>query len=297
MKTIGFVGVGNMGGPMARNLLQAGYSVKAFDLSSEAVERVVAAGGSKAATAQEAATDVDAVITMLPAGKHVRDVYTGAKGILGVARPNTLFIDSSTIDVKTAREVIAAAEAKGMRMLDAPVSGGVAGAENAALTFMVGGSAEAFAAAKPLLEKMGKKIVHAGGAGNGQVAKVCNNMVLGITMNAISEAFVMGEKLGLEPQAMFDIVSASSGSCWALLNHCPVPGPVPTSAANRDYKPGFAADLMLKDLKLSQEAARAAGVITPLGAEATALYSEFVNAGHGALDYSAIIKAVQTGAK
>ncbi len=297
MKSIGFIGVGNMGGPMARNLLKAGYAVKAFDLSAEAVARVVEAGGTKAATAQEAATDVDAVVTMLPAGKHVRDVYTGSKGILGVARPNTLFIDSSTIDVKTAREVIAAAEAKGMRMLDAPVSGGVAGAENAALTFMVGGRDDAFAAAKPLLEKMGKKIVHAGGAGNGQVAKVCNNMVLGITMNAISEAFVMGEKLGLAPQAMFDIVSASSGSCWALINHCPVPGPVPTSAANRDYKPGFAADLMLKDLKLSQEAARAAGVVTPLGAEATALYSEFVNAGHGALDYSAIIKSVQSGTK
>lgn len=293
MNSIGFIGVGNMGGPMARNLLKAGFSVKAFDLSAEAVAGVVAAGGSKAATAQEAATDVDAVVTMLPAGKHVRDVYTGAKGILAVARPNTLFIDSSTIDVKTAREVIAAAEAKGMRMLDAPVSGGVAGAENAALTFMVGGAAEAFAAAKPLLEAMGKKIVHAGGAGNGQVAKVCNNMVLGITMTAISEAFVMGEKLGLAPQAMFDIVSASSGSCWALMNHCPVPGPVPTSAANRDYKPGFAADLMLKDLKLSQEASRAAGVPTPLGSEATALYSEFVNAGNGGLDYSAIIKKVR----
>ncbi len=297
MKSIGFIGVGNMGGPMARNLLKAGYAVKAFDLSAEAVARVVEAGGTKAATAQEAASDVDAVVTMLPAGKHVRDVYTGAKGILSVAKPNTLFIDSSTIDVKTAREVIAAAEAKGMRMLDAPVSGGVAGAENAALTFMVGGRDDAFAAAQPLLEKMGKKIVHAGGAGNGQVAKVCNNMVLGITMNAISEAFVMGEKLGLAPQAMFDIVSASSGSCWALINHCPVPGPVPTSAANRDYKPGFAADLMLKDLKLSQEAARAAGVVTPLGAEATALYSEFVNAGNGALDYSAIIKSVQSGVK
>jgi len=293
MKSIGFVGVGNMGGPMARNLLKAGFAVKAFDLSAEAVARVVEAGGTKAATAQEAASDVDAVITMLPAGKHVRDVYTGAKGILSVARPNTLFIDSSTIDVKTAREVIAAAEAKGMRMLDAPVSGGVAGAENAGLTFMVGGTADAFAAAKPVLEAMGKKIVHAGGAGNGQVAKVCNNMVLGITMVAISEAFVMGEKLGLTPQAMFDIVSSSSGSCWALINHCPVPGPVPSSAANRDYRPGFAADLMLKDLKLSQEAARAAGVSTPLGAEATALFSEFVNAGNGPLDYSAILKLVR----
>lgn len=295
MKTIGFIGVGNMGGPMARNLLKAGYAVKAFDLSADAVARVVEAGGTRAASAEEAAREVDAVVTMLPAGKHVRDVYTGAKGILAVARPGTLFVDSSTIDVKTAREVIAAAEAKGMAMLDAPVSGGVAGAENAALTFMVGGTAEAFARAKPMLETMGKKIVHAGGAGNGQVAKVCNNMVLGISMLAVSEAFVMAEKLGLSAQAMFDIVSSSSGSCWALVNHCPVPGPVPTSAANRDYKPGFAADLMLKDLKLSQEAARAAGVETALGAEATALYSEFVNGGNGSLDYSAIIRMVRGG--
>jgi len=293
MKQIGFIGVGNMGGPMARNLLKAGFSVKAFDLSGDAVAKVAEAGATRAATAEDAARDVDAVITMLPAGKHVRDVYTGSRGILAVARAGTLFIDSSTIDVKTAREVIAAAADKGITMLDAPVSGGVAGAENAALTFMVGGTPEGFARAKPLFEAMGKKIVHAGGAGNGQVAKVCNNMVLGISMLAISEAFVMGSKLGLSEQAMFDIVSSSSGSCWALLNHCPVPGPVPTSAANRDYRPGFSADLMLKDLKLSQEAARAAGVDTPLGGEATALYSEFVNAGNGGLDYSGIIKMVR----
>jgi len=293
MASIGFIGVGNMGGPMARNLLKAGHTVKAFDLSAEAVQKVVDAGGVKAASAQDAAADVDAVVTMLPAGRHVASVYTGDKGILGVARPGTLFIDSSTIDVKTARETIAAAEAKGMLMLDAPVSGGIAGAENAALTFMVGGSDAAFAKAKPLLEAMGKKIVHAGGAGNGQTAKVCNNMVLGIAMIGISEAFVMAEKLGLPAQAMFDIVGSSSGSCWALLNHCPVPGPVPTSAANRDYTPGFAADLMLKDLKLSQEAARSAKVQTPLGSEATALFAEYVNGGNGASDYSGIIRMIR----
>jgi 3-hydroxyisobutyrate dehydrogenase len=294
MASIGFIGVGNMGGPMARNLLKAGHTVKAFDLSAEAVQKVVDAGGVKAANAQDAATDVDAVITMLPAGRHVSSVYTGDKGILAVARPGTLFIDSSTIDVKTARETIAAAEAKGMLMLDAPVSGGIAGAENAALTFMVGGSDAAFAKAKPILEAMGKKIVHAGGPGNGQTAKVCNNMVLGITMIGISEAFVMAEKLGLSAQAMFDIVGSSSGSCWALLNHCPVPGPVPTSAANRDYTPGFAADLMLKDLKLSQEAARSVKAQTPLGAEATALFAEFVDGGNGTRDYSGIIQMIRS---
>lgn len=294
MANIGFIGVGNMGGPMARNLLKAGHKVKAFDLMPELVQKVVEAGGTKAASAQEAAQDVDAVISMLPAGKHVLSVYTGEKGILTAARPGTLFIDSSTIDVKSAREAIAAAEAKGMLMLDAPVSGGVAGAENAALTFMVGGTDAAFAKAKPILEAMGKKIVHAGGAGNGQVAKICNNMVLGISMIAVSEAFVMAEKLGLSAQAMFDIVSSSSGSCWALVNHCPVPGPVPTSAANRDYKPGFAAELMLKDLKLSQEAARSAGAQTPLGAEATALFSEYVQGGNGPSDYSGIIRMIRS---
>lgn len=293
MAAIGFIGVGNMGGPMARNLLKSGHQVKAFDLSAELVQKVVDAGGAKATSAQDAASGVDAVVTMLPAGKHVASVYTGDKGILAAATPGTLFIDSSTIDVKTAREVISVAEAKGMLMVDAPVSGGVAGAENAALTFMVGGSDAAFAKAKPILEAMGKKIVHAGGAGNGQVAKICNNMILGISMIAISEAFVMAEKLGLSPQAMFDIVSSSSGSCWALVNHCPVPGPVPTSAANRDYKPGFAAELMLKDLKLSQEAARTAKVQTPLGAEATALFSEYVEAGNGPSDYSGVIRMIR----
>ncbi|HEX6959678.1 MAG TPA: 3-hydroxyisobutyrate dehydrogenase [Ferrovibrio sp.] len=293
MASIGFIGVGNMGGPMARNLLKAGHSVKAFDLSAELVQKVVDAGGSKAANAAAAAIDVDAVVTMLPAGKHVASVYKGDGGILAAAKPGTLFIDSSTIDVKTAREVLAAAEARGMPMVDAPVSGGVAGAENAALTFMVGGSDAAFAKAKPILEAMGKKIVHAGGPGNGQVAKICNNMVLGISMIAVSEAFVMAEKLGLSAQAMFDIVSSSSGSCWALLNHCPVPGPVPTSAANRDYKPGFAAELMLKDLKLSQEAARVAKVQTPLGAEAAALFAEYVEEGNGPTDYSGIIRMIR----
>ncbi|WP_298725233.1 3-hydroxyisobutyrate dehydrogenase [uncultured Ferrovibrio sp.] len=293
MAYIGFIGVGNMGGPMARNLLKAGHRVKAFDLSADLVQRVVDAGGEKAGNAQDAVRDVEIVITMLPAGKHVASVYTGEKGILAAAKPGTLFIDSSTIDVKTAREVIQAAEAKGMMMLDAPVSGGVAGAENAALTFMVGGREEAFFKAKPILEAMGKKIVHAGGAGNGQVAKICNNMILGISMIAISEAFVMAEKLGLSAQSMFDIVSNSSGSCWALINHCPVPGPVPTSAANRDYKPGFAAELMLKDLKLSQDAARSAKIQTPLGAEATALFSEYVQSGDGQSDYSGIIRMIR----
>lgn len=293
MAKIGFIGVGNMGGPMARNLIKARHAVTAFDLSADLVQKVVDAGGARAADAAAAASEMDVVISMLPAGKHVLSVYTGERGILAAARPGTLFIDSSTIDVKSARDAIAAAEARGMLMVDAPVSGGVAGAENAALTFMVGGTETAFARAKPILEAMGKKIVHAGGAGNGQVAKICNNMVLGISMIAVSEAFVMAEKLGLSAQAMFDIVSSSSGSCWALVNHCPVPGPVPTSAANRDYKPGFAADLMLKDLKLSQEAARSAKVQTPLGAEATALFAEYVEGGEGPSDYSGIVRMIR----
>ena len=297
MAKVAFIGLGNMGGPMAANLCKAQHHVIAFDLSDAAVAAAVDKGAHKAPSAAAAVKEAEVVVTMLPAGKHVASVYTGDKGILAAARSGTLFIDSSTIDVKTAREVIAAAEARGMLMVDAPVSGGVAGAENAALTFMVGGTEAAFGKAKPLLEAMGKKIVHAGGAGNGQVAKICNNMVLGISMIAVSEAFVMAEKLGLSAQAMFDIVSSSSGSCWALVNHCPVPGPVPTSAANRDYKPGFAAELMLKDLRLSQEAARTAKVNTPLGAEATALFAEYVESGKGADDYSGVVRMIRDMAR
>ena len=293
MSTIGFIGLGNMGQPMARNLVDAGHSVKGFDVVAEALESARANGVEIADSAAAAARGVEVAITMLPAGEHVRDVYLGAGQLLAAADPGTLLIDSSTIDVATAREVHAAASAAGLTMVDAPVSGGVSGAEAATLTFMVGGTDEAFARAKPLLSQMGRNILHAGGSGTGQAAKTCNNMILGISMIAVAEAFNLGEALGLEPARLFEISSKASGSCWAMLNHHPLPGIVETSAANRDYEPGFAAAMMHKDLKLSQAAAAQAGVATPLGAEATALYTLFVNAGNGGLDYSGIIKLIR----
>jgi 3-hydroxyisobutyrate dehydrogenase len=293
MASIGFIGLGNMGGPMARNLVKAGHALKVFDLSEKAVASLVEAGAAKAATAAEAARDVDFVVTMLPAGEHVRAVYLGEGGLIAAARKGTLFIDSSTIDVPAAREVIAAAEKAGMAMLDAPVSGGVGGAEAGTLTFMVGGAAEAFEKAKPILEKMGKNIFHAGAAGNGQVAKVCNNMILGISMIAVSEAFTLGEKLGLDAQTFFNISSTASGQCWSMTSYCPVPGPVPTSPANRDYKPGFTAGMMLKDLRLAQDASKAAKSPTPLGAQAAQLYALMEASGHDTLDFSGIIKLIK----
>ena len=295
MTDIGFIGLGNMGGPMAKNLVQAGHKVRGFDLARGSLAAAEAKGIETVANAAEAAQDVDVVITMLPAGQHVRAVYTGANGIIGLARKGALLIDCSTIDVATARMVHEAAGEAGLEMLDAPVSGGVAGADAGTLTFMVGGADEAFERGKPLLELMGRTIVHAGGAGNGQVAKVCNNMILGITMIGISEAFTLADQLGLEQKMLYEISSKASGSCWAMLNHLPVPGIVETAAANRDFKPGFAAAMMHKDLKLSQEAAAQAGVATPLGAEAAALYTMFVNAGNGSLDYSAIIRLIRGG--
>jgi 3-hydroxyisobutyrate dehydrogenase len=293
MASIGFVGVGNMGGPMARNLVKAGHRVKAFDLQPTALARVVAAGAAAAEGLPDAARGVDAVVTMLPAGKHVRETYLGERGLIAAADPGTLFIDSSTIDVATAREVIAASEKAGKPMVDAPVSGGVGGAEAATLTFMVGGSDAAFARARPILETMGKTIVHAGGAGAGQAAKICNNMILGISMIAVCEAFALAERLGLDHQRLFDISSKSSGQCWSMTTYCPVPGPVPTSPANRDYKPGFTAEMMLKDLRLSQDAAKLSGAATPLGAEAAALYAEFVERGQAGTDFSGIIRMIR----
>src|SRR5581483_3023375 len=237
-----------------------------------------------------AAARADVVITMLPAGQHVREVYLGAGGIIENTNPGTLLIDSSTIDVETARAVAAEAERRGLLMLDAPVSGGVGGAQAATLTFMVGGSAQAFARAQPILEKMGKTIVHAGGAGNGQAAKICNNMILGISMIAVSEAFVLAEKLGLDHQKLFDISSKSSGQCWSLTSYCPVPGPVPASPANRDYQAGFTAAMMLKDLKLAQKAAKTAGAKTPLGADAAKIYAQYAESGEAGRDFSGIIR-------
>ena len=290
MARIGFIGLGNMGLPMAQNLVKAGHSVSGHDISEYQAERLASAGGARAHSIAEACADTEIVITMLPAGEQVREVYLEQDGVLAAAPADALLIDSSTIDVETARAVAQAAEGRGFTMLDAPVSGGVAGAQAATLTFMVGGSDEGFQRALPVLEKMGKTIVHAGAAGNGQAAKICNNMILGVSMIVVSEAFLLAEKLGLEAQTLFDISSKSSGQCWSMTSYCPVPGPVPTSPANRDYKAGFTADMMLNDLRLAQAAARATRATTPLGAGATAVYERFVESGGGEIDFSGIIR-------
>jgi len=289
MTSIAFIGVGNMGGPMARNLLKAGHSVTAFDVSAAVLAPVVSAGATSAPTVGEAASEAEVVVTMLPAGQHVRAVYL-EDGVLAHAKKGAILIDSSTIDIDSARAVHAAAEKSGFDFIDAPVSGGVGGAEAGSLTFMCGGSEAAFARAEPILQKMGKRIVLAGRAGAGQAAKICNNMLLAISMIGTCEAFVLAGKLGLDPQKLFDIASTSSGQCWSLTTYCPVPGPVPGAPSNRDYAGGFAAGLMLKDLKLSQAAAQSAGATTPLGAEATQLYSLFAAKGHAGLDFSGIIR-------
>lgn len=288
---IGFIGLGNMGGPMARNLLESGYPVKGFDLSKPALEAAVAAGATAAASAAEAAHGADIVITMLPAGPQVREVYETE--VFGHAGAGVLLIDCSTIDVETARHVHEKAAAAGLLMLDAPVSGGVMGAEAGALTFMCGGPEAAFEKARPVLDVMGKTVVHAGGAGNGQAAKICNNMMLGIQMISVCEAFTLADKLGLDRQKLFDISSKASGQCWSLTSYCPVPGPVPASPANRGYKPGFSAAMMLKDMKLAQGAAQSFDANTPLGAVAASLYESFVDGGRGDMDFSAIFELLQ----
>jgi len=290
MASIAFIGLGNMGGPMAANLVKAGHEVKGFDLVAASRDAAKAEGVSIAASAGDCVKGAAVVITMLPAGKHVVAVWTE---VLTAVAPGALMIDCSTIDVESARQAHALAGKSGFAAVDAPVSGGVGGAKGATLTFMAGGDARAFAAAKPILEAMGKKIVHCGEAGAGQAAKICNNMILGISMIGVSEAFALAEKLGLSHQALFDVASTSSGQCWSLTSYCPVPGPVPTSPANNDYKPGFAAALMLKDLRLSQEAAKAAGAATPLGAHAEAIYEAFEQGGHGGVDFSGIIRHVR----
>jgi 3-hydroxyisobutyrate dehydrogenase len=293
MSAIAFIGLGNMGGPMAANLVKAGHRVLGYDLVEKPRQEAASGGVAIAASAREAVASADVVVTMLPAGRHVVAVWSD---ILSAAKRGALFIDSSTIDVDSARRAHEAAAQAGMPCLDAPVSGGVGGATAGTLTFMVGGDEAAFASGKPLLEAMGKRIVHCGGAGAGQAAKICNNMILGATMIATCEAFVLAEKLGLSAQALFDVASTASGQSWSLTTYCPVPGPVPTSPANKDYKPGFAAALMLKDLKLSQEAAASAGAVTPMGAQAAQLYGLFAAAGHAGEDFSGIINFLRGGA-
>ncbi len=292
MANIAFIGLGNMGGPMAANLVKAGHSVAGFDVMQENLDKARDAGVTVAASAAEAAREAEVVVTMLPAGQHVRDVYAGAGGVMAAVRKGSLLIDCSTVDVESARAVANAAVEAGHAMVDAPVSGGVGGATAGTLTFMVGGPDEAVRRAEPILQAMGKTIVHAGASGTGQAAKICNNMILGISMVAVSEAFVLAKSLGLDAQKLFDIASKSSGQCWSMTSYCPVPGPVPTSPANREYQAGFTAAMMLKDLRLAQQAASQSGAATPLGAEAAALYALFCNGGRSGMDFSGIIKMI-----
>ena len=287
MSKIAFLGLGNMGGPMAANLVKAGHAVTGFDLVEATKQAAAASGVTIAESARGAVAGKDVIVTMLPAGRHVLASWGD---FLPVAAKGALIIDSSTIDVDSAKRAHEWGAAAGVMTLDAPVSGGVGGATAGTLTFMCGGSPAAFDTAKPVLEAMGKRIVHCGGPGAGQAAKICNNMILGATMIATCEAFALGEKLGLTAQALFDVAANSSGQSWSLTSYCPTPGPVPTSPANRDYKPGFAASLMLKDLRLAQEAAASVGASTPLGAEAAQIYSLFVAAGHGGDDFSGVIR-------
>ncbi len=287
---IAFIGLGNMGAPMALNLINAGYQVCGYDVISANLDALRNAGGKAATSISTAVKNADIIVTMLPAGKHVRSVLTGREGVFSSAKTDALIIDSSTIDVTTARDMADMAKNNGLGMIDAPVSGGIMGAEAGTLTFMCGGEDKAFKRAKPLLEAMGANIIHAGGAGNGQAAKVCNNMLLGISMIGVSEAFNLADALGLDRQKLFDISSTASGQCWSLNTYCPVPGPVPTSPANNDYQPGFSVAMMLKDLKLAQNAAQSTQANTPLGELATDLYEAFDKAGNAGVDFSGIIK-------
>lgn len=288
---VAFIGLGNMGGPMAANLVKAGCAVTGFDPVPEAQDKATANGVSVASTAVEAAQGADVVVTMLPSGHHVLDVYRG--GLLEALAPAALLIDSSTIAVQHSRDAAELATAAGARFVDAPVSGGVGGAEAGTLTFMVGGSDADVAAASPVLEPMAGRVVHCGGVGAGQAAKICNNMILGITMVGVSEAFVLGERLGLSHQALFDVASTASGQCWALTTNCPVPGPVPTSPANRDYVPGFASPLMAKDLTLAMKAAHETMTDARMGQLATNIYREFAQERGRELDFSAVIERVR----
>jgi len=290
MARIAFIGLGHMGGGMAPNLVKAGHEVRAFDLSEEALSRACEQGCGRAGSTEEAVKDAEVVITMLPAGKHVLDVYRN--NVFGNAPASALLIDCSTIDVASARTVEEEAAAKGYEMVDAPVSGGIAAAAGGTLAFMVGGSHEAFAKAKPFIEPMAKAVIHAGGPGAGQAAKICNNMILGATMAATCEGFVLAQKLGLDPQVFFDISSQASGQSWSMTSYCPVPGVGPKTPADNNYDGGFAAALMLKDLKLAMEAAKQVGLELEMGEEAEEEFEKFVGKGGGNKDFSGIIKMI-----
>lgn len=292
MAALGFIGLGNMGLPMLRNLIGAGHQVRAFDVVATTLEAAVAAGAQAAQSVGEAAADAEFVVTMLPEGSHVREVYLGSDGVIASAGTEALLIDCSTIDVETARAVNAAAGERDLEVLDAPVSGGVAGATAATLTFMVGGSDDGFERARPLLEQMGKAVVHTGPSGNGQAAKICNNLMLGISMIGVCEAFVLADRLGLSAEKLFEVSSQSSGQCWASTSYNPVPGLVPAAPANRDYQAGFTAAMMAKDLRLAQTAANGVAIPNPMGAQARNLYALFASGERKGLDFSAIIKMI-----
>jgi len=292
MARIGFIGLGHMGWPMAVNLVSAGHTVTGFDLQDEAIKAFAAAGGRAATTLQDTASQQDVIITMLQTGQQVQQVCLGDQGLFSMAAKNTLFIDCSSIDVQHSREIHQIANKMGLLAVDAPVSGGAVGAAQAKLTIMVGGTEAAFTEARPILASLGKTIIHAGVAGSGQAAKICNNMILGVSMIAVSEAFTLAENLGLSAEKLFDVVTHSSGQCWAISNYAPVPGLLENVPANNHYKPGFTVAMMLKDLCLSQKAAAGVGVKTPMGERATAIYQQFNDADMGDLDFSAIIKAI-----
>ena len=293
MTKIAFIGLGNMGGGMCANLVKAGHTVAAFDLSAEAVAGVAAKGARAASSVADAVKDADVVVSMLPAGKHVLNVYFGPDGVKHHAKRGTLLIDCSTIAVADAREAHIQADLSGLILVDAPVSGGVAAAEAGTLTFMVGGTARAFEKAEQVLKGMGKNIFHAGGPGNGQAAKIANNMLLGISMIATCEAFNLAEKLGLDAETFYKISSVSSGQCWSMTSYCPAPGPVPTSPANRDYKPGFAVAMMAKDLHLAADAAYASGAEIRFGEQAEKIYQALCDRGFAGLDFSGVMKDVK----
>lgn len=290
MAQIGFVGLGHMGLPMAINLIKKGHDVTGYDLQASAMEALVSAGGKRAMSLQEVACDKTILITMLQKGEQVLKAYEGSDGLLQSANKGSLFIDCSTIDVQSARKAHQLAQEKGLLALDAPVSGGVLSAVAGSLTFIVGGEEQTFKMALPILSCMGHKIIHTGDSGSGQAAKICNNMILGISMVAISEAFILGEQLGLSADKLFEVVNSASGQCWAMSKYVPIPGLLENVPANNHYKPGFAAAMMLKDLVLGHEAAKAANVELPLGNKTTNLYQHFIDSGHGDLDFSAIIK-------
>jgi len=292
MTQIGFVGLGHMGNPMVRNLLKAGFSVTVFDVVPDAIHLLEKEGAIGATSLAEVAKNADVIFTMLQTGEQVKEACLKENGLFAHAKQNALYIDSSSIEIATTHELHAEAKRKGIAMLDAPVSGGVAGAAAATLTLMVGGSDEHYLRAKPILEKLGKKIVHAGPGGHGQAAKICNNLILGISMIAVCEGFNLGMKLGLDPKKFFEISANASGQCWSMTSYCPVPGLVEKAPSNFDYKPGFMAKMMLKDLHLAQHAAESSGANIPLGVQAAEMYSLFVNEGNGEVDFSGIIKMI-----